>query len=248
MIDGQSWDNKTKGWHVRYEEHSKAPGTAETKGNKASTLNPDPWRKPSTAKEVPTLFTLHSNAVETGYNKLTELQGINVMSVSTGSNHSEISKAMEKILEMNQLLAQQQMAQQKTLQALLYHQEQTSEVQEASQRIQSQALMALTEATQQRGFNPLFNKIAKYDGKDPKKCHYWLNQVWVACMESGRNFHQSLMFCTEDAVLAVLSGLNPGLMDEQVKEEIMRCFSPAPTRRQAIEKLRAMHQEPDEQM
>ena len=155
---------------------------------------------------------------------------------------------MEKISETNQLLAQQQMAQQKTLQVLLYHQEQTSEVQEASQRIQSQALMALTEATQQRGFNLLFNKIAKYDGKDPKKCHYWLNQVWVACMESGRNFHQSLMFCAEDTVLAVLSGLNPGLMDEQVKEEIMRCFSPAPTRRQAIEKLRAMHQEPDEQM
>ena len=156
----------------------------------------------------------------------------------------EISRAMEKILETNQLLAQQQMAQQKALQALLYHQEQTSEVQEASQRIQSQALMA----TQQRGFDPLFNKIAKYDGKDPEKCHYWLNQVRVACMESGRNFHQSLMFCTEDAVLAVLSGLNPGLTDEQVKEEIMRCFLPAPTKRQAIEKLRAMHQEPDEQM
>ena len=170
------------------------------------------------------------------------------MSVSTGSNHSEISKAMEKISEMNQLLAQQQMAQQKTLQALLYHQEQTSKVQKASQRIQSQALMALTEATQQRGFDPLFNKIAKYDGKDPEKCHYWLNQVWVACMESSRNFCQSLMFCTEDAVLAVLSGLNPGLTHEQVKEEIMRCFSPAPTRRQAIEKLRVMHQEPDEQM
>ena len=52
------------------------------------------------------------------------------------------------------------------------------------------------------------------------------------------------MFCAEDAVLAVLSGLNPDLTDE----EIMRCFSPAPTRRQAIEKLRMMHQEPDEQM
>ena len=111
-------------------------------------------------------------AVETGYNKLTELQDINVTSVSTGSNHSEISKAMEKISEMNQLLAQQQMAQQKTQQALLYHQEQTSKVQEASQRIQSQALMALTEATQQIGFDPPFNKIAKYDGKYPKKCHY----------------------------------------------------------------------------
>ena len=56
------------------------------------------------------------------------------------------------------------------------------------------------------------------------------------------------MFCAKDAVLAVLSGLNPGLTDEQVKEEIMRCFSPALTRRQTIEKLRAMHQEPDKQM
>ena len=186
--------------------------------------------------------------METGYNKLTELQDINMTSVSTGSNHSEISKAMEKILETNQLLAQQQMVQQKTLQVLLYHQEQTSKVQELLQRIQSQALMALTEESQQRGFNPLFNKIAKYDGKDPEKYHYWLNQVWVVCMESGRNFHQSPMFCAEDVVLAVLSGLNPGLTDEQVKEEIMRCFSPALTRRQAIEKLRAMHQEPDEQM
>ena len=131
---------------------------------------------------------------------------------------------------------------------MLYCQEKTSKVQEASQRIQSQALMALTKATQQRGFDPLFNKIAKYDEKDPEKCHYWLNQVWVACMESDRNFHQSLIFCAEDAVLAVLSGLNQGLTDEQVKEEIMRCFSPAPTRREAIEKLRAMHQEPNEQM
>ena len=108
------------------------------------------------------------------------------------------------------------MAQQNALQALLYCQEQTSKVQEALQRIQSQALMALTEATQQRGFDPVFNKIAKYDEKDPEKCHYWLNQVWVACMESGGNFCQSMMFCAEDAVLAVLSGLNPGLMDEQV--------------------------------
>ena len=97
---------------------------------------------------------------------------------------------MEKISETNQLLAQQQMAQQKTLQALLYHQEQTSEVQDSLQRIQSQALMALTEATQQRGFDPLFNKITKYYKKDPEKCHYWQNQIWVACMESNRNFCQ----------------------------------------------------------
>ena len=75
---------------------------------------------------------------------------------------------MEKISETNQLLAQQQMVQQRALQALLHHQEQSSEAQEASQRIQSQALVALTEVAQQRGFDPLFNKIAKYNGKDPE--------------------------------------------------------------------------------
>ena len=176
LLDRQSWDNKARGWHVRYEEHPKIPGVVETKGNEVSAFNQDPWEKLSAAKEVPIPFTLYSNIENTGYNKPTGSQDTNLTSASTGSNHLEISRAMEKISETNLLLAQQ-MAQQKTLQALLYCQEQTSKVQEASQRIQSQALMALTEATQQRGFDPLFNKIAKYDEKDPEKCHYWLNQV-----------------------------------------------------------------------
>ena len=140
------------------------------------------------------------------------------------------------------------MVQQKALQALLHHQDQSSEAQEASQRIQSQALVALTEIAQQRGFDSLFNKIAKYNGKDPEKCHYWLNQVSMACMELGRSFRQLLMFCAEDAVLTVLLGLNPALTDDQIREEIMMYFSLAPTRRQALERLRAMHQETDEQM
>ena len=67
-------------------------------------------------------------------------------------------------------------------------------------------------------------------------------------MESGRNFRQLLMFCTEDAVLTVLSGLNPALTDDQIREEIMMCFSLALTTIQALEKLRAMHQETDEHM
>ena len=47
--------------------------------------------------------------------------------------------------------------------------------------------------------------ITKYDGKDPQKCHFWFNQVHVACLESGRNFQQALMFCAEDTILSVLS-------------------------------------------
>ena len=68
------------------------------------------------------------------------------------------------------------------------------------------------------------------------------------CQESGRNFQQALMFCAEGTVLSVLSGLNPRLSEEEMKEEMMRCFSPIPTRRQAIEMMRTMCQEYNEQM
>ena len=59
---------------------------------------------------------------------------------------------------------------------------------------------------------------------------------------------QALIFCTKDTVLSVLSGLNPGLSDEEIKEEMMRCFSPIPTRRQTIEMMRTMCQGEEEQM
>ena len=121
------------------------------------------------------------------------------------------------------------------------HQEQSNENQEITQRVQAQALRALTDATEQRGFDSLFNRITKFDGKDPKKCHFWLNQVHVACMDSGRNFGQALIFCAKDTVLSRLS-------DEEIREEMMRCFSPITTRRQAIEMLRKMCQGEEEQM
>ena len=77
---------------------------------------------------------------------------------------------------------------------------------------------------------------------------FWLNQVHVVCLESGRNFRQALMFCVEDTVLSVLSGLSPRLSNEEVKEEMMRCFLPIPMRRQAIEMMRTMCQEDEERM
>ena len=123
------------------------------------------WNQPQLGKENTHQFNIYEDARVLEGNKPLKLQDQNVTNVSAGSNTSEISRAMEKISETNQLLAQQQMVQQRALQALLHHQEQSSEVQEASQRIQSQALVALTEVAQQRGFDPLFDKIAKYNGK-----------------------------------------------------------------------------------
>ena len=56
------------------------------------------------------------------------------------------------------------------------------------------------------------------------------------------------MFCVEGTVLSVLSGFSSRLSDKEVKEEMMRCFSPILMRRQVIEMMRTMHQEDDEQM
>ena len=121
------------------------------------------------------------------HQKSVGLQDVNKTSASVNSNSSEISRVMEKITETNQLMVQQQ-AEQRALQALLMHQEQSNENQEITQRVQAQALRALTDATEQRGFDSLSNRITKLAGKDPKKCHFWLNQVHAACMESARNF------------------------------------------------------------
>ena len=93
----------------------------------------------------------------------------------------------------------------------------------------------------------MFSSIIKYDGKIHKSVIFGY-QVHVVCLESGRNFQQPLMVCVENTVLSVLSGLSPRLSDKEVKEEMMRCFSPISMRRQAIEMMRNMHQEDDEQM
>ena len=118
----QPWNSQAMDWQFGYERHQKELGAGNTKGNKASAIKPEVWNKPQVVKGTPALFIWNVNTEEGGYHKQTGLQDNNMTSVSTGSNYSEISKAMEKISETNQLLAQQQMTQQRTLQALLYHQ------------------------------------------------------------------------------------------------------------------------------
>ena len=51
--------------------------------------------------------------------KSTRLQDMNASTASVNSNSSEISRVIEKISETNHLMAQQQIVQQRTLQALL---------------------------------------------------------------------------------------------------------------------------------
>ena len=55
------------------------------------------------------------------------LQDANMTTASVNLNSSEISRAIGKISETNKLMVQQQRTQQRALQALLLHQEQSNE-------------------------------------------------------------------------------------------------------------------------
>ena len=99
----------------------------ETEGYEASVVTVYEWNQPQLGRENAHKFNIYEDAKVLEGNKPSKLQDQNVTNVSTGSNTSEISRAMEKISETNQLLAQQQVVQWKALQALLHHQEQSSE-------------------------------------------------------------------------------------------------------------------------
>ena len=47
--------------------------------------------------------------------------------------------------------------------------------------------------------------------------------------------------------MTMLVGMSEEVADEDIKEELMRCFSNAPTTIQAIQVLRSMQQKPGEQ-
>ena len=163
-------------------------GVLRTEEHGSSTLNQYQWNQHRIEKEATNGLASGRMMENLRYDEPAALYDQNITRTSENSNNSEISRAMEKIAETNQLMAQQQVTQQRALQALLLCQEQSSETQEATQQVQTQALRALVDMTEQRGFDVLFNRITKFDGKDPQKCHFWLNQVHVACLESGRKF------------------------------------------------------------
>ena len=64
-------------------------------------------------------LTSYGQIKDQKHNKSTRIQEANISTTLITLNSSEISRAMEKISETNHLMAQQQIAQQRVLQALL---------------------------------------------------------------------------------------------------------------------------------
>ena len=68
----------------------------------------------------------------------------------------------------------------------------------------------------------------------------WAGSTPGVCVLTERNLRMELLNRTEGDVMTMLPGMNEELDDEDVKEELMRCFLDAPITIQMIEKFRGM--------
>ena len=105
-------------------------GVSRTEEYKTSVQNQYQWSQQAMEKGGTDRLALCGGFKNQGYHKPTRLQDGNVTTASVNSNSSEISRAMEKISETNQLMTQQKITEQRVLQALLLHQEQSNETQD----------------------------------------------------------------------------------------------------------------------
>ena len=94
-------------------------GAPRTEESETSMMNQYQWTQQTVGKNITDELTTHGRFGSQENSKSMRLQDINASTASVNSNSSEISRAIEKISETNHLMAQQQMAQQRTLQTLL---------------------------------------------------------------------------------------------------------------------------------
>ena len=105
--------------------HNKQPrlqlmaGTLNTEESGTFMINQHQWTQQMVGKDITDRLTTHGRFGSQENSKLMRLPDIKASTASVNSNSSEISKVIEKISETNHLMAQQQMTQQRTLQALL---------------------------------------------------------------------------------------------------------------------------------
>ena len=130
--------NQIKGFQSNYSEPPRqqlTAGVPRLEDHEVLVLNQHQWKQKEIKREVMSSLASYKEFGNQVHQKSVKLQDANITSASMNSNSSEISRAMEKITETNQLMVQQQAKQQRVLQALLMHQEQSNENQEITQRV-----------------------------------------------------------------------------------------------------------------
>ena len=88
----------------------------------------------------------------------------------------------------------------------------------------------------------MFTAVPRYNGKNKEECAVWLNQILSLATPAGHSLRLELLNRSEGDVTTIIVGMDDTVGDVDLKEEIMRCFSNAPTMIQAIGILRGIRQ------
>ena len=93
----------------------------------------------------------------------------------------------------------------------------------------------------------MFAAVPRFDSKNKEECAVWLNQISSLATSTGCSLRLKLLNKSEGNVTTIIAGMDDPMRDDDLKEEIMRCFSNAPTMIQAIRVLRSIRQQQNEQ-
>ena len=97
------------------------------------------------------------------------------------------------------------------------------------QQQQADAFEALATTTQQQKYDMMFTAVPRYDGKNTEECAVWLNQISSLATLAGCSLRLELLYRSEGDITTVIAGMDDTISDDNLKEEIIRCFSNAPT-------------------
>ena len=147
---------------------------------------------------------------------------------SLESHMTEISKTMLQLAQAHERIAN---TQQNNHQTMVNVQQQ-----------QANAFKALAATTQQQKYDAMFTAVPRYNGKNKEECAVWLNQISSLATSAGHSLRLELLNRSEGDVTTIIAGMDGTVGDDDLKEEIMRCFSNAPTMIQAIRVLRGIRQ------
>ena len=152
---------------------------------------------------------------------------------SLESHMTEISKTMLQLAQAHDRIAN---TQQNNHQTMINVQQQ-----------QANAFKALAATTQQQMYDAMFTAVPRYDGRNKEECAVWLNQISSLATSARHSLRLELLNRSEGDVTTIIASVDDTMGDDDLKEEIMRCFSNAPTMIQAIRVLRGIRQQQNEQ-
>ena len=110
------------------------------------------------------------------------------------------------------------------------------------QQKQADAFEALAAATQQQKYDAMFAAVPRYDGTNKEEYAVWLNQISSLAASTGCSLRLELLNRSEGDVTTAIARMDDNISNDDLKDEIMRCFSNAPTMTQAIGVLRGIRQ------